>query len=254
MQSYLIVSPGLIRQHAGTLALARLCDKLKLKGFKAVMNYDVKDVKEYELAEHPITVFPEIFNNNHGAKKCVSWILNDQRVNTPFDIKFYWHKYTGDVPSDRLLSVDIIDHELFNNENCEFRRWNAYYVGKGAPSEEHLGEVNEITFDYPADKKELAMLLKKSVYLYTCDAMTNLISEACLVGTPVVFLENKKYTKETFIKHMSNVGLNGVALSNTQEEKDKAMKSVHLFKKDYADYFGQEDVQVDRFVEVTQNM
>lgn len=256
----MIVSPGYIPQRAGTRALKILCDKLKEKGFIARMNYEIpqEELKTLDDAG-TIAVYPEIYPDNlFKINKQVAWILNKQGMNDPREMKFYWLKYDESIPEEKVLNVDIIERDLFNNDSCEFRRWNALYVGKGlmCDTAKNLGEVNEITLNYPAGREELALLLKKSYYLYTCDGLTAMIAEARLCGTPVVFLENEKHTKQMLDDYYKDIGLTltGVAFENTQEAKDKAMLEVHEFKKEYYDYYSLCDKRIDKFIEITQNM
>ena len=198
---------------AGGVALHRIVHELNNQGYFAYsLGFVNRRWNERRLGRFglfllmkyadPIVLYPEVVSGNPlGARHVARWVLNVPGHiggDTTFgsdELVFAWSE--DFYPTDRLLSFDVIDHGLFNNENPPPKDIDCFYVGKGPlrgvnPLPRTDG-MTEITRVWPAKRHDLAALLRRTRLLYTYDDLTMLTFEALLCGCRVILLpENKE--------------------------------------------------------------
>jgi hypothetical protein len=148
-----------------------------------------------------IVVYPEVTPGNPlGAKQVVRWVLNfpghlgGDREFDKSELVYAWSEEF--YSTDRLLSFDFVEHELFNAINLPLKDVDCFYFGKGLlrgvepiPLTEGM---TQITKTWPAKRADLADLLRRTRVLYTYDDRTMLALEALLCGCRVIFLPEHK--------------------------------------------------------------
>ena len=267
MIPYIITSCGYMQYHAGIRALYKLADKLNAAGCEAYMFsagnapyaspniYSDRRKLQALIKAGAIVVYPEIYPTNVlGSKRPVSWMLNYRE--TDISERFYWHRImTATEEDERVLALDLVEHDLFNNNAKHERLFNSVWVGKGMADDRMytIPDARFIANTRPADRAELAVWLKQSKALYTFDAMTMLVSEACLCGTPVIYLPNAGNTQAA-VGSTLDISVNGFAYGNEPAEIERAEASVGAYAADYAAYFGRESEYLADFIRLTQRM
>jgi putative flippase GtrA len=154
----------------------------------------------------PIVIYGDPTRGNPlKAERVVRWVGmprdyygNDSEFSDS-DLVYAWSKQFYDT--DRILTIDIIERELFNAENLPEKGIECAYLGKA-----ELRGVQELpqTFGmthitrfplWPPTRRELADLLRRTSVLYTYDDCTMIIDEARLCGCEVILLpEGVRYT------------------------------------------------------------
>jgi hypothetical protein len=145
----------------------------------------------------PIAVYPEVIAGNPlGAKHVTRWVLNvpgHLGGDTEFDdseLVYAWSKKFYDT--DRILSWDVVDRGLFNDDNLPTKEKVCCYVGKGPQRGANpiplTDGMIQITRSWPPERRELAELLRETRVLYTYDDVTMLTFEALLCGCQVILL------------------------------------------------------------------
>jgi len=184
--------------------LYRLCVELERLGFDACVlvygrRYRGDDIPKCrmvrrftdEMRRDSVVVYPEtVWGNPLCAHHVARWVLNKPGLLgggahfSANELVFAWSSQYH--PSPHQLRLDVIDRDLFRDTG-EVRTTDAVFVHKGG----HVREVPElrglpvITMDYPADRKELAALLRRTRILYTHDLHTALAEEAVACGAQV---------------------------------------------------------------------
>ena len=202
---YLIWAPPYQNGSGGIRALHRLCHLLNEHDYEAsVTAAGNPEWHEYywplsRLEPRTIVVYPEVtFGNPLGATNRVRWVLNapgfigGPRQYDPDELVFTWSTDYVHVPKDRLLTVDLVERELFNQDGAEERDADRFWIGKGAnkgiPLSPVTAGMEQITYEWPAEREDLAALLKRTRTLYTYDDKSQLNWEALLCGCKVVLL------------------------------------------------------------------
>jgi hypothetical protein len=202
---YLIWAPPYQHNSGGIRALHRLCHLLNERGQQAyVATKGNPEWKELPLPfdgcdARAIVVYPEIVNGNPwNAENRVRWVLNKPGFiggpghYDPDELVFAWSTDYVHVPADRLLTVDTIEWDLFNADLRTRRDADRFWTDKGAnkgiPSCPVTAGLEQITYEWPAERAELAALLKRTRILYTYDDRSQLNWEAMLCGCRVVLL------------------------------------------------------------------
>ena len=184
--------------------LYRLCVELETLGFDArVLVYgrrycgdDIpkcRMVKRFtdEMRKDSVVVYSEsVWGNPLCAHHVVRWVLNkpgQQGGETHFsanELVFSWSSQYH--PSPHRLRLDVIDRDLFRDTGEE-RTTDAVFVYKGGYVREtpELRGLPVITMNYPARRKDLAALLRRTRILYTHDLHTALVDEAIACGAQV---------------------------------------------------------------------
>jgi len=153
--------------------------------------------------EDPIVVYPEVVSGNPlRAGRVVRFVgntpgyLGGDAEFADTELVFTWSKQFYDT--DRILMVDTIESELFNDVDLPEKDTDCAYVGKAEfRGVEELPETFEMThitrFPYwPSAREELAALLRRTRTLYTYDDCTMIIDEALLCGCEVILLPERR--------------------------------------------------------------
>ena len=193
---------------AGARACHRLIHELNEAGYDAFSTSAVNPewnerrlgiVGSYLLVKlgQAIVVYPEVIPGNPlGARHVVRWVLNfpghlgGDREFRKSELVYAWSEEF--YSTDRLLSLDFIEHDLFNDRNLPLKDIDCSYLGKGLlrgvkpiPMTEGM---TQITKKWPSKRADLAGLLRRTRVLYTYDDQTMLVLEALLCGCRVIFL------------------------------------------------------------------
>ena len=275
MRPYIIISPRNLIPHplyrqrsAGVRVLDKLSELLIAKGIETyIVNSDVPaDDKVKELLTRDAIVVGHEFikENYYSARTFVSYILGEWDIdqnNIPntavkffYLLKFATDKYCVTAKEIWKLHLDIMDYSIFNTENIGERTLNICYRGKGQPAMlDALKLENKvyITNDYPKERIEVAELLKKAKYLWTCDACTCLASEARLCGTPVIFVPNFRFKERDLLRLCSNIGM---ASNMSGNEINRAEATISQFKEFHTKTYADQDHDLERFIKVTQEL
>lgn len=279
MKPYLIVSHDYTRLSAGVRALHRLCHVLNEIGCEAFVTSGVVNPNWNtptatptiieNVAQHGIVVYPETDEGNPlNAKRVVRYLLNRPGLIRgsgelePGEMHFaYCGLLREFVPDDHILTVPVVDREVFRNHPVQDRYGAAMWTGRGklvdvAPIPQTEG-TTEITFDWPKTAKELADLFRRSELFYTYQNYTALTIEARLCDCPVVVIPNELYTWDDFITGQPG-GVAGMMLWNRHDMWDnilgliRARRTIHNFMSRYAHDIRKFEEQLARFVKVTQ--
>lgn len=197
---YTVWAPAYSHASGGVRALYELCDRI------CESEYSAYPRKEY--IPGTIAVYPEVIRGNlFKAAKVVRWALNapgylggEDRYD-PNELLFTWDKRFVDLPSDRILKVDIIDSRFY--DYGKDRSGDCFWIGKGRvkgyiPGREVEG-MEEITPSYPSKREDLVDMLNSKVTLFSYDDCTALNLEALLCGCKVVLLPEQR---ELFLKDL----------------------------------------------------
>jgi hypothetical protein len=206
---YVLYEPGYSNGSAGAKACHRLVHELNEHGATAyslrAINPDWNETRisrvGYRIIRSridPIVIYTEtVCGNPLNATHFVRWILF-----TPdcpgggrypdSELVFTWSKQFYDT--DRILLVDTIESELFNNTDLPEKDTDCAYVGKAAARgveelPQTLGMTHITRFPlWPPTRRSLADLLRRTRVLYTYDDCTMIIDEALLCGCEVILL------------------------------------------------------------------
>jgi O-antigen biosynthesis protein len=186
---------------AGIRALHRLIHEINQRGIPAYADNGNPAWFERPLAAYaesiaPIMIYPEVVSGNpFGMERVVRWTLNTpgylagDTSYAPTERVFTWSKRFYDAP---LLTVDVLEHELFNADGTGVRDTDCFYVGKGpkrgANKDASVDGMTEITLAFPPTRAEVAALLRRTRTLYTYDDCTSLTDEAIDCGCEVILL------------------------------------------------------------------
>lgn len=219
----------------GTRVLYRLAEELKLRGYNAyvyAIPSDVKDV-EYideindEMRKNAIIIYPEIVTGNPlQFQNVVRYVLyypgklggessyDEYELPFVFDRKYFSQ---GDV-----LTIPSLDKSIFYKDDTK-KDVDCYFVYKGGKWKEikEFDNMIEINGCYPATRKELGDLLRRTKTLYSYDSHSQLLAEAKECGCNV-----KIVTEDGFEDYLGN----------------------------YDEYIKDFEKQIDNFVEKTQKM
>lgn len=280
---YIIVTPDYFAS-AGVRCLFRLAYILSTKGYESYVtgminncSYSVQSIhddaeKQYKLIEGGcITLYPEIYPTNHLSALRVAGFVGYPGRDLPYENTFYYsNAIKSNIPKNRILTINAIEKEIFNNDTPQERIWNTVWMGKGNGSELDklcIPDIKLITYKEPSDRKELASWLKQSKVLYTFDPASCLIDEARFCGTPVVYIPNAICPTMndffTYLKAGSNTVyggtgtdtvLYGIAQSNTLEDIEKARLEIPEFLKFKEGYCNEENSMIENFIALTQEM
>ncbi|MYM85378.1 hypothetical protein GTP44_26020 [Duganella sp. FT50W] len=154
-----------------------------------------------EFLEHGVAIYPEgIRDNPLGAKRVVRYVL----IHTPpfapaeneYILSFSQNFYDG---PDGILSQPLID-ERFHDRGA--RHWSERtldltYFGKGHDFAQCSKIPDTVVLErhWPADKDQLAILLRECRYLYTWDCISATNYDALLCGAVPVFLQHNQISR-----------------------------------------------------------
>lgn len=280
MKDYLIYSYDYRHNCGGVRVLHRLCHCLNEAGYKAYLllsstsnpdwNTPVATPEiQQRLIEEGIVVYPEITTNNIlGARRVVRYILNQpgllggDKVYASEEVLFCSGELLRQfVPSDdRVLTILVIDTNIFNNECSGERAGGLFWLGKGRglsriPVTEGLTEITE---DWPKTREELAALFKRAEIFYSYDDFTSLTLESRLCGCPAVIIPSGRYSWEDFCEKTVG-GVAGLAFWDVnpkifEDNLRRARMTVNDCFGDYLKFKARVDGQLERFINITQAM
>ena len=182
---YIIVAPAYTRRSAGIVVLHEL-QKWLIRSGKDAMVMHFND--PFPIEDDDIVVYPEIICGNPlKAKRVVRYILNEPGKlggDKNYDITEILVAYNPDFSKfsgDHYLEIPIIE-DFFTNRGNE-RVIDCFWVGKGTNNNHPAtsGSI-EITYQWPATRRELAELLNRTRTFYCYDEKTHLLTEAMLCG------------------------------------------------------------------------
>jgi hypothetical protein len=238
---YVLAEPGYSEGSAGATACHRLLHELNERGMTAyslrAVNPEWNETRISRLGFRilrariePIVIYTEaVCGDPLNAEHIVRWVLSapdcpggDRYPDS--ELVFTWSKQFYD--SDRMLTLDTIESELFNTRDLPDKDTDCVYLGKAKargvqemPRTFGMAHITRFPL-WPPTRRELADLLRRSRVLYTYDDCTMLIDEALLCGCEVILLPE---------------GL-GLTRANT---------SARLTQQEY-------EAQLDRFIDETQ--
>jgi GT2 family glycosyltransferase/Tfp pilus assembly protein PilF len=190
---YVICAPPYTQKSAGIFVL------YELQKWLARFNQDAIVVNSFSpemIEDDDIVVYPEIIKGNPlNAKRVVRYILNvpgklggDQEYEKD-EILVAFDGTLAQYSNGNVLRIPHIE-EFFSNYGYE-RTIDCFWVGKGNNTNHPmLKNCIEITYHWPAKRRELAELLNRTRTLYTYDDRTAMISEAQLCGCCVKIIKD----------------------------------------------------------------
>lgn len=225
MRPVLIYAPAYHHMSAGVRACHLLCEKLRERGFDAVMRIThgvwqpspynappVQILNQRQIGES-ICIFPEyITDTTVTTPRAIKWWLQKPQKKLPLKGPVWvWTQGIGNYPR---LMLDVLDTKLFQPKTMN-RIVTAYYVGKGRKDEKFLPDgAIEITREYPKNREELALLLSQLDHLVCFDGFSALACEAALMGTPVLMPTTPRDIQKINMQHEFGIKLeNGFAYS-----------------------------------------
>jgi hypothetical protein len=254
MKPYVIWTPQYRNVSGGIRALFLLAHLLRERGFRAEWKMTHPPFVPSPWADNPwgvpecvefpsdaIHVYPEILEGNpSGSSRVVWWLLNHADRD---GLRFVWHPTIGSHP---LLNVPYLEADVFRPGDG-VRSGVLVWQGKGnhcfVPEGARL-----ITHGWPATRVELAEVLRSAEYLISFDAYTALVHEATLCGCPVVI-------KQTGIWDAAKTKIGPMRIYGAVDDEsklDEARAEVGLAYQAYLDYMPEMELQLDRFIEMTQ--
>ena len=213
--NFVIVAPDYTEIHGGVVALHRLCDRLNGLGYESYLepigaNEEVRPgwltpLRRGRSLADSVVIYPEIVTGNLlSAPRVVRWLLNRPAWFTgapmeegPDDLIVAFNPQIS--PDHPLLSVPLIDPTVFFPKDHP-GHGGLLWIGKGTlPPEFDRSGVTLITERWPAERSELASLLRRAEVLYTCDWLTSVIDEALMCGTPVVLIGDQVWSRDEVV-------------------------------------------------------
>lgn len=185
---YIIAAPPYTQRSAGIKVLYELQKWLIRYGKDAIiLNFTVP----FQIEEDDIVVYPEIVSGNPlKAKRVVRYILNHpgrlggDKEYDKSEILVAYDWVLGQYSNGVVLRTPCIE-EFFTDRGYE-RTIDCFFVGKSVNTNHPVTkDCVEITYQWPAKRRELAELLNRTRNFYTYDQRTALISEAALCGCKV---------------------------------------------------------------------
>ena len=276
---YYIVAPGYSRYSAGISVLHTLCHLLNSMGQSAFVhcpstNYELnnplltQDVVNYHyrMGKTPITIYPEILNGNPcDAAFCVRYLLNfagalgGQKLYPQDD---YIVSFSRDIQNhypnpSRLICIPASDPNVYNQVGGRSTRdKECYYINKrlasGAPlkspPQEGWIRIPTARDANQLSREELAMLYRSAKRLYIYE-VSSVAIDAILCGCPVVVMKDDLETDWIRTPELAD---DGIALSNTPEEIERAEQTVGKAGDNYDRWYQSAGEQIEIFVSETQ--
>jgi hypothetical protein len=276
---YYIVAPGFTRYSAGVRVLHTLCHLLNLMGQSAFVhspstNFELntplltQDIVNYHyrLGNTPITIYPEILSGNPcNAEFCVRYLLNfagalggpklypqdDYIVSFSRDIQNHYPN-----PS-RLICIPTSDPDVYNRiGEPGMRDKECYYINKRlasgmplkSPPQPSWIRVPTARDANQLSREELAMLYRSAKRLYIYE-VSSVALDAILCGCPVVLMKEDLETDWMQVEELAD---DGIALSNTPHEIQRAEQTVGKVFENYCKWFQSTGDQIEVFIDETQ--
>lgn len=268
MRPYVIVSPDFTPICGGIKALHRLCHILNTKGYDAYItgrkaqpqyngHCNTKHISELSTEEriwlqhNGIVVYPDIVEGNPLCfNTVVHWELAVAHANNDHDLVFTFLENQSDVKIENNLFIWYAE-ECFKLPDVDARVKTCYVVHKGA----HLTRIPETNppcidvWNKSADR--IAKIFQESKIFYSYDDMTGLNTEARLCGCPVKIIGYTAMTPERL--KASPFSCYGLATPEESIDIEKMKGEMPLFRDVYSKLMLKVDVEIDKFIDITQN-
>lgn len=276
---YYIFALDYAPQSAGVRALHYLCHALNESGLEAYVTCEgvvphlrTPVLVEAVLMRHqasgrvPIMVYPEIVSGDPLAAGgvVVRWLLNKPgRIggDTSFQESDLIFTYDQDyLPAGwhkEMLHIPTCDLSIFNNDdnvNDDARKYVCFYAHKylysGGKLTRHVKDAISLCKDQSLTRAEIATILRSSKVLYVYE-QTALIAEALLCGCPVSVIDTD-YWRNDASPYVTDWGV--VYFDDSPESLVLAKAHVHNYRTIHEGFLQEAWNQIDRFVELTQNV
>lgn len=207
---YVFYFPSYDRSN-GIRVMMNLSEKLIAAGFDVryyvnakhtwTCPHPIQETVDAYLQEEAVAVYPEIVAGNPLRIRNVTRLVlfypgkngGMKKYHKSEMVFTYLPKF---LPGADVLTIPWIDEKLFNNpgyqrtQDCCF----VYKGGKWADPPE-LRSLPTITMAWPETREALAELLKHTRILYSFDADSALLPEACCCGVKVMIVTQTGYTE-----------------------------------------------------------
>lgn len=272
---YYIFAPDYRETSSGVCVLHYLCHALNLSGYEAYLSPCRVNPKlrtpilTEELRRHhlstglaPIAVYPEVMDGNPiNAPIVARYMLNREgfisgrAINSQTsDLFFYYTEdFRGDSKSSNLLSLPVIDSELFSPPIEPVQRSGNYL---------YLNRIDRTKVDYsllpddievlslanPKTLAQLAQIFRTALTLYTYEISAT-CTEAMLCGCPVIYMPGGHVKTQPFIEQFGDAGS---ALYDEPGGLERARATVMQARRGWLDIEKAFWPQLEHFLDVTQ--
>lgn len=224
---FLIVAPAYTDKSFGIMVLHELCDSLNKRGYQTALyfiapsgfmithqpQYYAPHLGWYRLSgeaeaqqfiDEGVVIYPEVIKGNPlHAKQVVRYVLNAegaitghsmQMADTDFVLAFSEEFHSAPHAVLKKITLESQFNEVDTLPALE-RPLDLTYIGKGHGYQDCsvLPGSLEITRTWPQTKRELALLFKKTRYLYTWDIRSKTVLDAVMCGVIPIFMSPKPY-------------------------------------------------------------
>ncbi len=179
---YVIVVPAYTSIFNGVRVLYELQHMLIQAGRRCVTLNPGTQILMRTVEEDDVVIYPDIIPGNPlGARKIVRYWLGPPKSDKILDgdmLTLVYVKEHNLKGSHHLYITPKDDWEILNIP----RIIDCVWVGKGQNLNLHPMHCIEITYEFPATRKELGKILQRCKTLYTYDNLTALSTEAKSLG------------------------------------------------------------------------
>tara|TARA_Y100001001_G_scaffold164845_1_gene199533 strand:+ start:6254 stop:9817 length:3564 start_codon:yes stop_codon:yes gene_type:complete len=277
---YYILAPDFTTTSAGVQVLYELCIRLNeigldayIVGSKVTIDHQIAPIisddvilKRRKEGKCPIAVYPEIVSGNPlNANVCVRYMLNKEGVisgskmaASESDLFFFYSEQfmEGQSDSGEKLKIPVIDTNIFcpPEDDNRFRKLlylNRFPVDK-VDFESLPSDIEVLSMSQPLSHPELAKKFQEALVIYSYEYSTT-CTMAMLCGCPLVVKGYESGNRYGFTEQslFAYEGL-GFAFSDDSESLDKARGGLAQFRENRLRQDEESDLQLKRFVEVTQ--
>ncbi|WP_284450556.1 glycosyltransferase [Methylophaga thalassica] len=269
---------GFSQKSAGMRALYFLCHALNEKGAEAYLVGHVETnnklrtplLSEQQLNKHieqnrlPIVIYPEVISGNPlQLPFVVRWLLNkpgflagDEALSDSELIYAFTSDYIPKGRSLPLLTVPVVDNNIFNNKNNpddKHREGRYFYANKyflkGGVLTPDIGDAKSLGQDVKVTHHELAEVFRKAELLF-CYEPSAIIREALLCGCPVVMIPNPLL--EDNLSHP--IAGHGIASFPNEVEIERAKQTIHLVEEQNNDFLQYCWEGIEEFIRTSQQL
>ncbi|UVJ45424.1 glycosyltransferase [Pseudomonas sp. LS1212] len=273
---YYIYAPAYRETSSGVCVLHYLCHALNLSGHEAyvtgtdVVNPDLRTpvLDNVMLARHqgagrePIMVYPEVVTGNPlGSQVVVRYLLNRDGFLTGKGVEFgeddlifyYAHDFRGRAGEENMLTLPVIDSELFSPPASPVKRSGAYLYQHRFPANQIdfsqlPDDVEVLSLANPKTLAELADVFKSAAVLYSYEVSAT-CTEAMLCGCPVIYLKGGSIETLPFTEHFGEAG---AAMCDEPGGLERARATVLEARQRWLEIETTFWPQLERFIALTQ--
>lgn len=277
---YYILAPDFTTTSAGVVVLYELCMRLNEVGLDAYIvgsevTIDQKKapiISDNIILNHrkekscPIAVYPEIVSGNPlRSSVCVRYMLNEEGVISGLemaasegDLFFFYNEQfmKGQSAPGEKLKIPVIDTNIFcpPEDDKRFRKLlylNRFPVDK-VDFESLPSDIEVLSMSQPLSHPELAKKFQEALVIYSYEYSTT-CTMAMLCGCPLVVKGYEAGNRYGFTERSlyAYSGL-GFAFSDDPKSLDQARRGLVEFRENRLRQDDEADLQLKRFVEVTQ--